>query len=396
MSALAAAVDRRLVGAIVPASIAALGLALYVCSLRRRSARTCDGSLSHAQVTAFKAQGYVIVQGLLDRADLDPLQEEFDGVIAALCEEEHADGASPSTFEHLPFHERYLALCKATGKVFSDRLRPALPAALHTITEQTPCHFGKAVFGLVRNPKLLSAVGSIIGEEITSNPIQNARIKPPEACLNAATEGLKLNAGLVAATPWHQDNGVCTADADGTDMVTAWVPLHDIDENNAPLRVLPCSHQCGLQKHCVSRTSKEVHLPDEAISRIVALTGIAPLDLPMRRGDVLLLHPWLVHSSAPNHADRIRFSFDLRFNATGQPTGRDAFPAFVVRSRANPASECRSHVVWEDAWLKTRQHYADEAAAARKYAAMHPDAELHGPLLGRDRWTNDRDAIMCA
>ena len=391
--------------AMLPASAALVGLALYARRMqRRRVSRVPEPGLTRAQQIAFESRGYVVVPGLLGDEDLDPLQEEFEGVLDTICTEAHARGAIPSTYSQLPFHERYLALCKATGNFYSDPWRPALPGALHAITERTPCHFGTAVFGLIRNTKLLSAVGSLIGDEITSNPIQNARIKPPEACLQSCAAGLGargIDAGLVGVTPWHQDNGVCTADADQTAMVTAWVPLHDVDADNAPLIVLPCSHRWGLQQHCVSSATKEVHLPSEAIDRLIAKTGLGALTLPMRRGDVLLLHPRLVHTSAPNRAERVRFSFDLRYNATGQPTGRAAFPAFVVRSRSDPASECRHHAEWAGAWLAARQRYADEAAAARRssgteHAQSAPVPVPVSALLGRERWINHPDAIPCA
>ena len=45
---------------------------------------------------------------------------------------------------------------------------------------------------------------------------------------------------------------------------------------------------------------------------------------------------------------------DLRYNPTGQPTGRPEFPGFVARSRANPETELTDPVEWERSWLETR------------------------------------------
>lgn len=61
--------------------------------------------------------------------------------------------------------------------------------------------------------------------------------------------------------------------------------------------------------------------------------------MPVQRGDVLFLTRWTVHSSLSNHSDEIHWSFDLRYHPIGQATGREAFPGFVARSRANPDSE---------------------------------------------------------
>ncbi len=61
--------------------------------------------------------------------------------------------------------------------------------------------------------------------------------------------------------------------------------------------------------------------------------------IPMKRGDVLFLTKYTLHGSLPNTSDEVRWSFDRRCNPIGQPTGREAFPGFVARSRANPDSE---------------------------------------------------------
>jgi hypothetical protein len=69
---------------------------------------------------------------------------------------------------------------------------------------------------------------------------------------------------------------------------------------------------------------------------------------------VLLLHKLTEHSSLSNNSDGIRWSFDLRYQPVGQPTGRPVFPDFVVRSRSRPDAEVRDWRVWRDAWLETR------------------------------------------
>ena len=51
------------------------------------------------------------------------------------------------------------------------------------IAPDTPMHFGPAVFDMVRAPGLLDIVEQLIGGEITSNPIQHVRIKPPATAL---------------------------------------------------------------------------------------------------------------------------------------------------------------------------------------------------------------------
>jgi hypothetical protein len=79
------------------------------------------------------------------------------------------------------------------------------------------------------------------------------------------------------------------------------------------------------------------------------------IPLPVKRGDVIFLPRRTVHGSLPNVSDKIRWSFDLRYNPIGQLTGREAFPGFVARSRKHPERELRDAKVWTQMWLDTRK-----------------------------------------
>ena len=79
------------------------------------------------------------------------------------------------------------------------------------------------------------------------------------------------------------------------------------------------------------------------------------IPLPVKRGDVILLHRHTVHGSLSNVSDRIRWSFDLRYNPIGQTTGREAFPGFVVRSAERKDEELRDADTWTHLWRETRE-----------------------------------------
>jgi phytanoyl-CoA hydroxylase len=66
-----------------------------------------------------------------------------------------------------------------------------------------------------------------------------------------------------------------------------------------------------------------------------------------------------VHSSCPNRSNQVRRSFDLRYQPTGQPTGRPAFPGFVARSRSRPDTELRDPERWTALWLEARRALAE-------------------------------------
>jgi len=56
--------------------------------------------------------------------------------------------------------------------------------------------------------------------------------------------------GLFRATPWHQDNGVVTAAADETNMLTVWFSITDAPVEACCLQIIPGSHRAGLLCHC--------------------------------------------------------------------------------------------------------------------------------------------------
>ena len=53
----------------------------------------------------------------------------------------------------------------------------------------------------------------------------------------------------------------------------------------------------------------------------------------------MIFHPLMPHASLPNISEQYRWSLDLRYNETGQPTGRSHFPEFIARSKAHPENE---------------------------------------------------------
>jgi ectoine hydroxylase-related dioxygenase (phytanoyl-CoA dioxygenase family) len=305
------------------------------------------GSLSAEQVAQFEEQGYLVVEQLLDPvADLDPIIEEYKGVLERLAQDLYAKGQISSTYADLPFGPRLIQIYQESGKVHAQYFDFSLPQG--GVTEDTPYWAGPAVFRALTNPRLLDAVESIIGPEIYSNPVQHVRIKPPERLTPVDANG-QVQLG---ATPWHQDNGVVLPEADETQMLTVWFPLLDAPIEAGPLRVIPYSHRDGLRTHCPGHIGG-LTIPDALLEMDQAVP------VPLKRGDVLFLTSRTCHASLSNVSDNIRWSFDLRYNPVGQATGRGAFPGFVARSRAHPESELRDPEAWNQLWRETRRHMAE-------------------------------------
>ena len=307
------------------------------------------GSLTAQQVEGFHKYGFLKVENVLDPEEyLDPIIDEYSGVLDRLADELYDEGEITSRYEDLPFGDRVTAIYADTGKQFSGYFDICLP--FMGVTEETPFWTGQAVLNAITAEPLLDAVESFIGAEIYSNPVQHVRIKPPEQYLPKDAEGNPV----IGATVWHQDRGTVTEDADETEMITAWFSLTDAAIEQGPLKIVPQSHDSGLLTHCLSYKGKKA---DRVIpEHLFDIDSTIPM--PTKRGDVIFLHRQTVHGSLANVSDKIRWSFDLRYNPIGQPTGRGAFPGFVARSRKNPESELRDADTWTDMWRKARTKMA--------------------------------------
>ncbi|MEZ4679592.1 MAG: phytanoyl-CoA dioxygenase family protein [Caldilineaceae bacterium] len=142
---------------------------------------------------------------------------------------------------------------------------------------------------------------------------------------------------------WHQDAGVAWAEADPYFILTMWIPLVDATPENGCLRVVPGVHQAGLLPHRTKRgTGTAIHGD--------LLAGKPIVTVPARKGSVLLMHKHTPHSSGRNTSDGVRWSMDLRYQATGTATGRPFHPAFIVRSQADPQSVLTDYDEWCRRW----------------------------------------------
>jgi hypothetical protein len=303
--------------------------------------------LTEQQRRFFEDEGYLVVENLIDvEGYLDPLVEEYQERLDELAVTLVDQGKLASTYADLPFGRRLTRIYAETGQVHAQWFDFSLPFS--NVKEDTPCHFGPAVFAMLRNPDLLDVAEDLIGPEIYSNPVQHVRLKPPEKYTPRDPNTGRV---LLGATPWHQDAGVVVEEADDTEMLTVWVPIQDATEENGCLVVVPQNHRVGLLQHCPSPILGN-HIPDRYFD---AERGVPQ---PMKRGSALFMHRKTPHCSLPNNSEDVRWSMDLRYNPTGQPTGRPEFPGFVARSRRDPDSELRDPAAWEQLWMDTRARMA--------------------------------------
>lgn len=295
----------------------------------------------------FEEQGYLAVNDILDDVTIQAVTDDYSAKLDEVAGSWHAMGKLKNLYRDLPFGER---LVKITGEAklsWGQHFDISLPQA--GVKHDTPFHASKAIFDLITYPRLLHVAEVFIGPEIYSNPIQHTRIKPPERMLAKQ----ELN-GLNARVGWHQDQGVATTEQDEVPVLTVWLAITEANEDNGCLCVVPGSHRKGLVSHCPGiGLGGSLEIPSKLITN-------ESVPVPIKRGGALLLNRRTLHSSLINRSDGIRWSFDLRYQPIGLPTGRPAFPGFVARSARNPGSELQDWRQWVQLWFDARKRLADE------------------------------------
>ncbi|MGH0038510.1 MAG: phytanoyl-CoA dioxygenase family protein [Myxococcota bacterium] len=277
-------------------------------------------SLSPGAVQQFRDRGFVVVPDLLGPADLSPLIAEIEDWVDHRARELFARGQIQDPCEEEPFERRYARLHAQS---------PWMAAGLDVHLMR-----GRAMFELLRSPRLLDAVESLVGPEILLNPIHHLRGKLPQPQVHPSVD-------TYFNVPWHQDSAVMWEEADPVPVVGLWIPLVDATEENGCMEILPDVAAGG-------------HLPHQAEggTTIVPerLPRVEPVRVECRRGGVVFQDKFTPHRSTPNRSQGVRWSLDVRYQPADRPTGRPFHPAFVVRSASAPERCVRDHGAWSRAW----------------------------------------------
>ncbi|MGI5129813.1 phytanoyl-CoA dioxygenase family protein [Pseudonocardia sp. CA-107938] len=300
-----------------------------------------------ADLDFFDRNGYLVVNDVFDQeTEIKPLVAEYMELIDRLVAGWVADGTLSSDYADLAFPERLARVLSETGAKGYMPLDISLPSK--SVDPSITMHYGPALFNLLNSPRLLDVVEQFIGPEIQSNPIQRTRIKPPERLLSDTFDHTN-----VKRSAWHQDQGVAMPVVDESNMLTVWVAVTDATVENGCLCVIPGSHKGGMVKHCIGDHGG-THIPPSARNYDDGLP------LPVRSGGIVLFHRRTIHGSLANVSDGIRWSFDLRFQPIGEPTGRDWCPVYNARSKAHPESVVTDWREVATMWKETRERLIAE------------------------------------
>ncbi|WP_186315851.1 phytanoyl-CoA dioxygenase family protein [Catellatospora sichuanensis] len=244
-------------------------------------------------VEAFRRDGYAVLRQVIDPAHLRPfisvLERRVDTLAPGLADRHGLAHTHPDE----PFERRLARL--HDGHPLDNR-------------EWDPVLFCEQFRDLIVRPELTGALVPLLGEEITYQG--NAHLRP---YLPRHLDSL----------PWHQDAQFYGA---GTEhllwqMVQVWLPLVDVDADSGCLVLVPGSHRWGLLDGAVPGTDNvtrsSLNRQDAIYRRTAARVAFEPMTMvPMRRGDMLVFTNLLAHTGTENRRDLVRWSIDMRFEAT--------------------------------------------------------------------------------
>lgn len=208
-------------------------------------------SLSPSDVRKYEDEGYLAPIAVLDRADVASLREKLETV-----EADHG-GQLPKDLNQKP----HLVFTWAND--------------------------------LVRHPRILDAVESIIGPDI----------------LCWSTNFFAKDPGDGKRVSWHQD--VTYWGFEPTDIVTAWVAFTPSTPASGCMRVVPGSHHQDVAQHV--DTYSEDNLLSRGQEIAVDVDEDEAADIVLAPGEMSLHHTKIFHGSEPNRADERRVGFVIRY-----------------------------------------------------------------------------------
>ena len=217
--------------------------------------------LGEAQVERFREQGFIVLEGVLDRAEITAYGEAIRAVAMA--------------------HFRARGLAASFGGAFLQQLNLR--------------YCSDAVRSFVLSPRFGRIASRLLGAPAVRLYHEQALFKPPG--------GIDSH--------WHQDQFYFPFD--DTFTLGMWMPLVDCSPDMGPLRFIAGSHKYGnLEGMSISEESK--HFFDDFAAR----EGLQVVQVPgLRAGDCSLHLGWTVHGAPANRSDKMREAMTANYFPDG-------------------------------------------------------------------------------
>lgn len=267
--------------------------------------------IASLDLDGYRRLGFAYLRGVVPSRLLDDARELIEPWIEFQIQDWKTQGLIDQDFRDLDFWHRLLVAWRVAGKPMFRR---------------RPNRFliNRRMYDFLHSPELLSLAARVLGtSELSVHGIFNARPQLPGA---GWTE-----------TPFHQDSQYWSLNYGEpepdtlrrTHVMTIWIPLQPTDRSTGGLQII--SHAD------IGDTLFDSYDYDYATTGFL---GLSPEEVarypkicePMKEGDLLIFNQRTPHGAAPNHAKHIRWSVDVRYEATATATVVGRRFGFVVQS----------------------------------------------------------------
>ncbi len=233
---------------------------------------------------AYDREGYVVVRQFLPASEFQELRDELDRYVRDVV---------PGLPDGDAFYE--------------DRTRPETLKQLNRLQ-------GDAAFAAyLRHPSWNELARCLLGEPCKAEGVEWFN-KPP---------------GTHHVTPPHQDNFYfCLSPPQ---VLTMWLALDDVDEENGCLRYIAGSHLHGIRPHVRTTTLGF----SQGIETYTPADFAAETPIVMRAGDLTIHHGNTIHRADANRSStRHRRSFAMVFQGASCVRDTTAYQRYLVSAKA--------------------------------------------------------------
>jgi phytanoyl-CoA hydroxylase len=273
-------------------------------------------TLSEKHISQYKKDGFIHLRGVVPGDVIDLARTILQCWVDETIQQWVDEGLLTDPLHDLDFQVRLLQAWEKAGRPkYSRSPRRDL------VSRET--------FDFLRHPSLVDLAEALLGTpEISLHGVFNARAKLPDQ--------------VWTDTPWHQD-AQYYQDAEHTHVVSIWIPLQRVTEENSCLQV--------------ARSLQNNTLHERWNDPVSGFIGISPdiqktlddLSIEMNPGDALCFTQLTPHRALPNKSNAVRWAMDLRFEATEHATEKGKERGFIVRSLSYPSS-ITAYEEWMKKW----------------------------------------------
>ena len=236
-----------------------------------------EGPLAQQQIAQFQADGYLLIDGLLDADEVAHL--------AAAAREDHRLQSAAMDVKDTQGRRTNLSLWN---------------------------HPGDDIYGMIaRSEKIVGGMEQLLGDEVYH---YHSKMSAKEPKVGGAWE-------------WHQDYGYwynngCLL----PDMASVFIAVDACTRENGCLQVIRGSHKLGRIDH--GRFGEQTGADPERVQ--VALERMEHVYCEMAPGTGLYFHGNLLHASDPNHSDKPRWGLLCCYNTkTNNPYKQSHHPSYT-------------------------------------------------------------------